>query len=61
MPVMSTITMDMGKDSLRNNALKDRTGKKEPQNSFFNHESVFLKGLNKMFERRNRHGKNVLK
>lgn len=44
-----------------NNALKDRTGKKEPQNSFFNHESVFLKGLNKMFERRNRHGKNILK
>ena len=39
------------------NALKDRLGNKEPQNSFFNHESVFLKGLNKMFERRNRYGK----
>ena len=28
--------------------------KKEPQNSFFCHESVFLKGLKEMFKRKRR-------
>ena len=45
------LEMEMGK-------MRNQSKKKEPQNSFFHHESVYLKGLNKMFERRSgRYGK----